>query len=92
MDPKIVIRRAAENEEYYFDLPHALEEADKDAITVYDVEEVMIKGKINQKNPSKNRYRLRYKDIQIVVELVNCEVNIITVMREDRRDNYGKNL
>ena len=82
MDPRIIIREAAENEEYYFDLPHALEEADKDGISAYDVEEVMIRGKINQKQSEKNRYRLRYRDIQIVVELINFEVNIITVMRD----------
>jgi len=82
LDPRIIIREAAENEEYYFDLPHALEEADKDGISAYDVEEVMIRGKINQKQSEKNRYRLRYRDIQIVVELINFEVNIITVMRD----------
>ncbi len=87
MDPKTIIRKAAEEETYYFDLPHALEEADKDGISVYDVEEVMKKGKINQRKPAQNRYRLKWKDIQIVVEIVDFDVDVITVMRDRRGEN-----
>lgn len=82
MDPRQIIRLAAINEEYYFGLPHALEEADKHRITAIDVEEVMIRGTINQRNPRNNRYRMRYRDIQIVVELNLSQVTIITVMRD----------
>lgn len=82
MDPKTIIHRAAEEETYYFDLPHALQEADKDGISSYDIEEVMVRGKINQRR--KNRYRLRYNDIQIVVEIVHGDVHIITVMRDKK--------
>lgn len=82
MDPRQVIRKAAFEEEYYFDLPHALEEADIHGISANDVEEVMIRGTINQRNPEKNRYRLRYRDVQIVVELNFSQVTIVTVMRD----------
>lgn len=82
MDPRKIIRDSAESEDYFFSLPHALEEADKDGITSDDIENVMIRGTINQKDPYKNRYRLRYKDIQIVVEIFFSQVDIITVMRD----------
>lgn len=82
MDPRQIIRIAALEEKYHFDLPHALTEADIHRITPNDVEEVMIRGTINQRYPRNNRYRLRYRDIQIVVELTFSQVTIITVMRD----------
>lgn len=82
MDPRHIIRQVALEEEYVFNLPHALEEADIQGISFIDVEEVMIRGTINQKNTENNRYRMRYRDIQIVVEVVYDQVTIITVMRD----------
>lgn len=82
MDPRQIISRAALEEEYHFDLPHALMEADIHSITTNDIEEVMIRGTINQRKTKSNRYRLRYRDIQIVVDIVFYQVTIITVMRD----------
>ena len=82
MDPRQIIRIAALEEEYHFDHPHALMEADIHSITTNDIEEVMIRGTINQKKTKNKRYRLRYRDIQIVVEIAFYQVTIITVMRE----------
>lgn len=82
MDPRKIIREAAEEETYDFEIPHALDEADNDKITPCEIENVMIRGTINKRDPEKNRYRLRYRDIQIVVELVFDQVIIITAMRD----------
>lgn len=80
MDPKKLIKEAAEEGNYDFTLPHALSEADKDGITMTDIENVMIYGKINQKK--KNRYRMKHNDIQIVLEIIFGEAVIVTVMKE----------
>ncbi|NPV73539.1 MAG: DUF4258 domain-containing protein [Pelotomaculum sp.] len=81
MDPKDLIRKAAEEDSYDI-VEHALKEADKDGLTIHEIENVMIYGKINQKDPKKSRYRLRYRNIQIIVEVISNEVTIVTVMRD----------
>lgn len=81
MDPRQVIRIAAENDNYII-VPHALGEADKDSVSICQVEDVMIRGIINQSDPDNCRYRLKYRGIQIVAEIIHDEVVIVTVMRD----------
>lgn len=83
MDPRKIIKEAAEDERYDLN-DHAIEERDKDGLSMEDVETVMILGKINQRNPNRNRYRLRYRDIQIVVEIHGGEVYVVTVMKDQK--------
>lgn len=83
MDPRQFIRQAAENEAYHL-TEHALQEADKDNLSVTDLENVMLRGIINQRDRKNNRYRLRHKDVQIVVEICSGQVIVVTVMKDKK--------
>lgn len=83
MDPRQFIRQATENEAYHL-TEHALQEADKDNLSVTDLENVMLRGIINQRDRKNNRYRLRHKGVQIVVEICSGQVILVTVMKNKK--------
>ena len=82
MDPRRIIRDAAEKEEYTV-CDHCLEEMDQDGISIEQVEHVMQKGKVKKREPTKKRYTLKKEDKMICAEFGddNCIV-IITAGRE----------
>jgi NADH dehydrogenase FAD-containing subunit len=81
LNPRDIIRNAAEEDIYEY-TEHALEEKDIHGLSTTDIESVMIRGVINQRDPENNRYRLRHRDIQIVVEIPFRQVIIVTVMKD----------
>lgn len=84
MDPRKIIRDAADNDEYTV-TEHCLAEMDKDGISIGQSEHVMKEGKIVKRNPRNNRYTLKKEDIMICAEIDhnNC-VTIITAGRVGR--------
>ncbi|HBQ29355.1 MAG TPA: hypothetical protein DD719_08260 [Desulfotomaculum sp.] len=48
------------------------------------MENVMLRGIINQRDRKNNRYRLRHKEVQIVVEICSGQVIVVTVMKDKK--------
>ncbi len=84
MDPRNIIREAANGEAYEI-TEHCLEEMDKDGISIEQVEWVMQYGQLCKVDRKRNRYTLKARGIMISVEVTSMKyVTIITAGRERR--------
>jgi hypothetical protein len=87
MDIREVIRELASIDDYEV-VSHCLDEMDKDSLSIYQIEEVLIKGTIAKREPKKNRYTLKWNNIMCCVEIIKKEscyyMTIVTGGRERR--------
>lgn len=84
MNPRDSIRQAAMDDSYMI-TAHAIDEADKDSISMSMIEDAMINGvvsKTDRKRAGRTRYSLRFRALVLCVELGNGQVVVVTVGRE----------
>lgn len=78
MDPREIIRRAAE--EYDFDVTvHAQEEADKDGMSIEMMRSIMLSGTVHKRRPP--RYTLRLDGRFVAVEMDPDGILVVTTGR-----------
>jgi hypothetical protein len=85
LDPRQLIRHAAQNEEYFV-TDHCLQEMDKDGLSLAQIESVMLTGGIRKRDPRRGRYTLVDSGIMICVEIARSskQIAVITAGRERR--------
>ncbi len=82
-----VIRKLAADGDYEV-TSHCLLEMDKDSISLEQIEDIILYGKIAKRNPRQDRYTFKWKTIMCCIEILrngnDFYMTIITAGRERR--------
>ena len=83
MDPRELIRQAAE-EQSYFVTAHCLQEMDRDGLSLGQIEHAMLLGAVRKRNARSRRYTLVDGDVMTCVEVASPyePVTVVTAGRE----------